>query len=847
LKLVVSEKNIAAKRIAEILAVGKPTTDKVYSTPVYRFRRDGEDWVSIGLKGHIMGVEFPAELQPANGGWTAVRQDGEPESARLPAKLPAEKPVALKGWKLESLPYLTWAPVDKAPAEKGIIQSLRSLAKKADDVIIATDFDREGELIGKDAADIVRDVNPNVPVARTRFSAITKGEIERAFSEMGTVDECLAAAGASRQDIDLIWGAVLTRYLTLANQTVTKRPFGDVLSAGRVQTPTLKIIVDREAERDAFVPETYWQVKADLKFGADEFTATHATDRFSDEAAARAAFAAADGAVNGSVTSMETTRRTQRPPTPFNTTSLQAAAASEGISPSQTMRVAESLYMDGLISYPRVDNTVYPPSLDMRELLDTLHNVPEYRTAVERIRAAGPLHPTRGAKETTDHPPIHPTGAADLAALSGQNRKIYNMVARRFLATLSDAAVIEGTKATLDIGGQPFVAKGDILVVPGFRAIYPFGLKKDEVLPPLTQGASVDVLAAHLDEKQTQPPARYSQGRLIQEMEKLGLGTKATRHDIIQTLYDRRYTVNDPVEPTVKGKTVIGALTQHAERITNPEMTHQLDEEMDAITQGSTTREAVVTHSRELLADIIDRLLPHAEDMGQELKDATDADATLGTCKKCGKDLRIKFSPRNKSYFVGCSGYPDCDATYPLPRNYKFEAVDEPCSTCGMPQVKLIAFKRKPQIVCLDPACPTRSEPDIDLGKCPAEGCGGEIIARRSPSSLKRFARCTNYEKCQTSYPLPGQGELVGTGKPCEACGAPMITVQTRRGPWTICANHECPTREQREAAKTTRGRGAAGKAGAAKKPAARKKATTRRKAAPRKAAADGATSASTE
>jgi DNA topoisomerase-1 len=184
-------------------------------------------------------------------------------------------------------------------------------------------------------------------VQRTRFSAITKDEIERAFAEMGRIDECLAAAGASRRDIDLIWGAVLTRFLTLANQSITKRPFGDVLSAGRVQTPTLKLIVDREKERDAFVAETYWQVRADLALGEDEFTALHATSRFSDEETARRALAAAEAASTGTVTALEKTKRTQNPPTPFNTTALQAAAAAEGISPSVTMRVAESLYMDG--------------------------------------------------------------------------------------------------------------------------------------------------------------------------------------------------------------------------------------------------------------------------------------------------------------------------------------------------------------------------------------------------------------------------------------------------------------------------------------------------------------------
>jgi DNA topoisomerase-1 len=262
-RLIVSEKNIAAKRIAEILAVGKPATDKVHTTPVYTFRRDGDDWVSIGLKGHIMAVDFPESVPGPDGD------------------------VDLKKWNLASLPTLVAAPILKLPAEKGIIQSLKSLSKKADDVIIATDFDREGELIGADARDIVRSVNKTVPVSRVRFSAITKDEIERAFAEPSEISECLAQAGESRQDIDLVWGATLTRYLTLAHQKSTRRPFGDVLSAGRVQTPTLKLIVDREAERDRFVPEDYWVLKGSFESGGEEFTAGHATDRFSTEEAAR--------------------------------------------------------------------------------------------------------------------------------------------------------------------------------------------------------------------------------------------------------------------------------------------------------------------------------------------------------------------------------------------------------------------------------------------------------------------------------------------------------------------------------------------------------------------------------
>jgi DNA topoisomerase I len=823
LRLVISEKNIAAKRIAEILAVGSSKADKVYTTPVYTFKgRDGEEWVSIGLKGHIMEVDFPEEV---------------------PDPADAKNLVALKKWSLDSLPVLVAAPILKLPAEKGIIQSLKSLAKKADDVTIATDFDREGELIGADARDVVRSVNKSVPVHRVRFSAITKGEIERAFAEPGDISEELAQAGESRQDIDLVWGAALTRYMTLALQTKTRRPFGDVLSAGRVQTPVLKLIVDREAERDRFVPEDYWTVKGSFESDGTAVTAAHATDRFKSEAQALAVLEAVAGATQGSVVETKNTRRKVDPPVPFNTTSLMAAAASEGLSPARTMQVAESLYMSGYLSYPRVDNTVYPPSLDLRAILKTLEGVPTYAEHAKRIGASGALHPTRGPKETTDHPPIHPTGAADPEKLDGQAWKLYNLVSRRFLATLSGPAFIEATRVDIDVAGERFVAKGDIVVVPGFRAVYPYGLKKDEHLPAMAQGDTLDFLGATMDAKQTQPPARYSAGKLIQEMERLGLGTKATRHDIIQTLADRKYTTGEPIEPTCKGITVVTALAEYAERITTPEMTSELDAEMDAIAVGSDSRLRVVDHSRKLLGDVMGVLLEHVDEVAERLKSATDEDAKVGVCPKSGHDLMIKFSPKTKSYFVGCSGYPDCGQTYPLPKMAKFEAVEGLCEVCGAPRIKVIQFRKKPAIMCLSPECPSKKGPDMTIGKCPK--CGGELRVHYSQFG-KRYVRCENWDITEhpVSYPLPQSGEIKLTGEVCEACGAPKVTITTRRGPWTICIDPECPEKEASGTAAAYRARRAGSKAApkkAAPKKAVAKKAVAKKapakKAAPKKPA----------
>ena len=848
MKLVITEKNDAAEKIAALLSeVGKPKKDKVYDTPVYRFQRDGEEWVTIGLRGHILAPDFPAELKFSDAqGWYAISQEGEVMPADVPdglARPPFKKKkpfledgVDIKGWKVPSLPYLVWAPVEKLPAEKGIIRALKNLAKKADSVVIGTDFDREGELIGSDALSQVLEVNPDVPVTRARYSAYTRAEIEHAFANLVELDQNLADAGESRQYIDLIWGAALTRYLTMARFG----GFGNVRSAGRVQTPALALVVERERERLAFVPEDYWVINGQASaVGASEderFKISHAKGRFSVEAEATEAYGHVQDATTGTVTSVTKKSRTQRPPAPFNTTSLQAAAASEGLSPARTMRLAESLYMDGLISYPRVDNTVYPPSLDLRATAKMLAGVPQYAPYVAKLTAAPEMHATRGKQFDTDHPPIYPTGVADPGKLEPAAWKLYNLIARRFLATLSDPATIEGTKLAIDVAGEPFQASGDVLKDPGFRAIYPFGLKKDEQLPELAEGDAVDVFGINLEAKQTEPPARYSQGKLIQEMEKRGLGTKSTRASIIERLYTVKYLKNDPVEPSQLGMAIIDALHEFAPRITTPDMTSELEQDMTKVAEGTDTQDQVVYHSRALLAGMLDALIEHKDDLGEAIADAVTADARVGACPKCGKDLVIKSSAKTRGSFVGCMGWPDCDVTYPLPSGVRYEAIEGEgavCPECGAPRIKCKPFRAKAYEICINPKCPTNYEPDLKVGECRAcaeAGRHGDLIAHKSERTGKRFIRCTNYEECGTSYPLPARGKLTATDETCPECGAPMIIVETARGPWKKCVNMDCPTNERKTPA---RGRGArATEAKAAAK-------TTTKAASSKKAAAE--------
>ena len=258
---------------------------------------------------------------------------------------------------------------------------LKNLAKKSDEIIIATDFDREGELIGADALSCIKEVNDTAPIARARYSAITKEEITHAFTNLVELDTNLAQAGESRQDIDLIWGAVLTRFLTI----VKFAGYGNVRSSGRVQTPTLALIVARERERMAFVPQDYWVIKGSFVHDDFEFSAPHATARFKKEVDADKVMVDVNGQSHAMVAKIEKKHRRVQPPVPFNTTSLMAAASAEGITPARTMRLAESLYMDGYISYPRVDNTVYPASLDCADILRRISANPAYRPYAQEL------------------------------------------------------------------------------------------------------------------------------------------------------------------------------------------------------------------------------------------------------------------------------------------------------------------------------------------------------------------------------------------------------------------------------------------------------------------------------
>jgi len=671
MRLIISEKANAAKKIAQFLAEGPVKDGKHRSVPHHTFTWQGEECVSVGLKGHVLNLEYPEEYS----NWQKV----EPSS-------------------------LIDAEILKNVSEKGVAEAVRSLAKKADEVVIATDYDREGELIGVEALSLAFEANPKLldHVQRSRFSALTKGEVTRAFENLVEVSRELAAAGEARQDIDLIWGATLTRWVSRA----TKRYGSAFLSVGRVQSPTLALIAERERERRAFTSEPYWEIEATLQNG-EAFTARHDTARFWEEEPARTAYENLTDTAR--VTEVKEKSATRPAPPPFNTTGFLSAAANIGISPSRAARLAEDLYTDGYISYPRTDNTVYPVSLDMREILGTLSRVEEVGPYAEKLLQSGELSPTRGKKETTDHPPIYPTGRASKGALRDDQWKIYQLVVRRFLATLSAPAKTLRTTVRLESGGEPLVAGGTVVTQEGWLGVYPYGRRADEEMPSLSEGQEVRVTGTELLAKETQPPGRYGQGRLIRLMEDLGLGTKATRPSIIQNLYDRGYVHDDPLVPTETGIAVAKALTDFASEIATHEMTADLERSMDEISEGKVSKDSVVDRSRDVLRQVYGNLESSQEEFADIVRSGIREDSVLGPCKKCGKNLTVRRARKSGKRFAGCEGYPECDQTYSLPPRGEIIPLGTLCEACGSPEIKVVGGRR-PWITCIDMQCPKQQE-----------------------------------------------------------------------------------------------------------------------------------------
>ncbi len=605
-----------------------------------------------------------------------------------------------------------------------------------------------------------------------KFSTLTKSDLVEAYENKSPhLDWGQAHAGETRHFLDFFYGINLSRALTAA---ITQAGFFKILSIGRVQGPSLKIVVEREQEIKAFKPEPFWQLELKGTTQAGQIIAWHQKDKFwkKEEAEDVLKKTTKDNKIKSknyhqaAIENIEKKRFNQSPPFPFDLTSLQTEAyRCFGLSPKRTLQLAQNLYTAGYISYPRTSSQKLPPKLGYKKILEKLKKQPIYKELAEKLLRQKTLAPNEGKKTDPAHPAIYPTGIVP-KSLDSQNKKIYDLITKRFLATFGPPAKRETAVVKTNCQDEIFITKGTRTIEPGWHLLYqPYVKLKEEELPNYQQGDTVKVKDIKMHQKETQPPKRYTESSLIKELEKKNLGTKATRAQIIDTLYQRNYIKDKKIKATDFGVKIIETLKKHSPLIIDEKLTKHFEEALEKIREQKEKPAKVLDEAKEIILKISDKFKKDEKEIGQALvgtyKESERKASTVSKCPHCGSDLRVR---RGKfGQFIACSNYPDCKTTFSLPKGL-VKSTDKLCPECNWPLIQIIRKGKRPQNVCFNPDCPTKKltkqEKKMEK-KCPK--CSAPMVLRQSVYG--KFWGCSKYPKCKTIVPYGDKGDKKSKGK----------------------------------------------------------------------------------
>jgi DNA topoisomerase-1 len=667
-ELVVTEKPQAALKIAS--ALGKATQRNVGSVSYYEVDRNGKRLVVACAVGHLFTL-----TQSSRG---------------------SEIPVF----------NIKWVPnymARKGDFSKKYYDVLVKLVKGAGSITIATDYDVEGEVIG---LNVVRFIGNQPDAGRMKFSTLTEKELNESYeSKSKSIDWGQAIAGETRHYLDWFYGINLSRALMNALKSIGKFK---IMSIGRVQGPALNLIVQKERQILEFKSQPYWQVfitlenpKIELQHNRDFFKKTE-LEKFQG--------------LKGKIADVSTEKKQQSipPNPPFNLTTLQTEAYRLfGINPAKTLQLAQSLYLAGLISYPRTSSQKLPPSIGYLEILEKLAKRYNVESLISRKT------PVEGKKTDPAHPSIYPTGQQGSGALGDDEKKIYELIVKRFLSLFMEDAIVENKTIIAKVNGLIFNTKGSVVSNKGWFSIYPIKISESN-LPDVN--GKIKISKLDFKEKETQPPRRFSPASLVSELEKRNLGTKATRASILETLYQRGYVQDQSIKATPLGISLISTLEKHSPIIIDEALTRSFEKEMDLIQKlksGLQEKEAkIIDKAKSTITKISEQFAKEETEIGKELSEANTKiwaqqkeENKLNQCPLCKKgNLQIMYSKKTGRYFVGCSSYPECKNTYSLPPNALLKKSDKTCEHCGFPMLLSIKRGKRPWIFCFNPECETNKK-----------------------------------------------------------------------------------------------------------------------------------------
>lgn len=666
-ELIITEKPQAALKIAD--ALGKAKKENLHGIPYYDVKRDGKRIIVACAVGHL---------------FTLTQKK--------------------KGTEIPTFDIM-WVPnylTKKADFTRKYHDTLLSLTKNAGAITVATDYDIEGEVIG---LNVVRFICGQEDASRMKFSTLTKQELNTAYEKKSpSINWGQAIAGETRHYLDWFYGINLSRALMNAIKETGKFK---IMSIGRVQGPALNLIVQKEKKIQEFKPQKYWQVfikldkaeNVELKYIKDIFDEKE-LEKFKD--------------IVGKIAEASTSKKQESlpPNPPFNLTALQMEAYRlYGLTPTRTLQIAQSLYLAGLISYPRTSSQKLPDSINYREILSKLAK----KFGAEKLTIKN--KPIEGKKTDPAHPSIYPTG--ETGTLNSDEEKIYNLIVRRFLALFCEDAQIFHKTITAKLNELIFSAKGAQVEKKAWLSIYPYKIKEDNL--PDVDG-KCKIIDSRKEEKETQPPKRYSPASIVSELEKRNLGTKATRAAILETLYDRGYIKEKSIEATSLGISLINTLEKYSPIIIDEELTRSFEKEMESILQskkGFVEKEKkVVGEAKETIRKIAEDFDKNRKKIGEELMSAEmevrekqREENKLILCPKCKKGfLSLTYSRKNRRQFVACNAYPECKNTFSLPPNGVIKKTEKICESCGFPMLMRLSKGKKPWTFCFNSECKTNKE-----------------------------------------------------------------------------------------------------------------------------------------
>ncbi len=691
------------------------------------------------------------------------------------------------------------------PGKEKIIKELKQAAKKADRIFLAPDPDREGEAIAWHIAELLQDGKDGKSIKdkilRVSFNEITEQAVKKAIENPGPIDMNKVHAQQARRILDRLVGYELSPLLW--------RKIKRGLSAGRVQSVALKLVVDREREIEAFKPQEYWtitgvfspsekeQIQAKLHKYQDKLIVNRAKEEFliTSEQVATEIVEKLKG-LKYTVVDVQKKTRKRNPPEPFITSTLQQEASRRlGFTPKKTMMLAQQLYEGvelgqegsvGLITYMRTDST--------RVADEAKEAASKYIASVfgQEYTSKGTSKRKRASKQKVQdaHEAIRPTyfdrpPDAVRAFLSRDLYRLYKLIWDRFIASqMAPAEIAETVYVIKDTEGQAeFRATGQIIKFPGFMRVY-----KDEepmqpqehALPEVQKGQGLELKQLTPEQHFTQPPPRYTEASLVRALEEKGIGRPSTYATIISTIQERKYVVKKQgrLQPTELGILVNDYLIQRFPELINESFTAKMESDLDRVENGSRSWLKIVRAFYE----------PFKKDLNEAYSDKdrpVQDQPTEMTCDLCGRAMVKRWG--RHGWFYACSGYPECKNTKPVETEQP-EKADERCPSCGAEMVirqgrygRFLACSRYPECKTTKP---------IGTGvSCPEDG--GQIIEKTTKKG-RTFWGCSNWPDCKFALwnkPVP---------EPCPECGNPFVVEKTQRGRVFLqCPNKKCSYKKE--------------------------------------------------